>query len=130
MYEQIISRVEGTLKTLGVEAVEAKVSDGQYNISKDDTEIMIDVWKENERVFFQAMSLVTTLKEEGSAEQTKILLEENHTLVEAAFTLINNNVFIKETIECSAFFNQERALSTITRIAFYTELYKAKWSDA
>jgi len=131
MYEQIISRVEATLKTLGVESAEAKTSEGQYSISKEDNvEILIDVWQENERVFFQVMSLVSVLKEEGREATMKMLLEENHGLVEAAFTLINSDIFIKETIECSAFFNQERALSTISRIAFYCELYKTKWADA
>jgi hypothetical protein len=125
MYLQIISRVEGTLKTLGLEASEAKTGEGQYNISKDETEVLIDVWEDNDRIFFQAMSPVTTL-EGKSGDDLKMLLEENHGLVEAAFTIINNEIFIKETIECSAFFNQERAISTITRIAYYSEVYKSK----
>jgi hypothetical protein len=131
MYQEIITRVEGTLKTLGIDPSEAKVDEGQYNISKDkDVEVMIDVWKENELVFFQVMTPVVknaSLKEE---DLYRILLEENHGLVEAAFTIINKEAFIKETIECSVFFSQERALSAITRIAFYGEVYHAKWSTA
>ena len=128
MYQQVISRVEATLKTLGVEAEEAKISEGQYNISKDgNVEFLIDVWEEDNRVFFQVMSLQFALTETGREDILKSILEENHGLVECAFTLINNEVFIKETIECSAFFSQERALSAITRIAFYTEVYKTKW---
>lgn len=130
MYDEIISRVEGTLKTLGIEPSEAKTGDGQYNINKDQkTEVLVDVWSDTERTFFQVMSPVTKLNDEGRVEVLKMLLEENHGLVEASFTLINGQIFIKDTIECSAFFNQERALNTITRIAFYSEVYMAKWNN-
>ncbi len=130
MYLQIINRVEGTLKTLGLEASEAKTGEGQYNISKENNvDLLIDVWEENERVFFQVMTSVSELKADN-LEVLKMLLQENHGLVEAAFTIINNEIYIKETIECSAFFNQERAISTITRIAYYGEVYKAKWANA
>lgn len=129
MYADIIARVEGTLKTLGLEPSEAQTGEGQYNINKDkNTEILIDVWEQDGHVFFQAMSPVTVLNDATRTEVLKMLLEENHGMVEAAFTLINNDIFVKETIECSAFFNQERALSTITRIAFYSESYKARWN--
>lgn len=130
MYDEIISRVEGALKTLGIEPSEAKTGDGQYNINKDQkTEVLVDVWADNERTFFQVMSPVTKVNDETRVEVLKMLLEENHGLVEASFTLINGQIFIKDTIECSAFFNQERALSTVTRIAFYSEAYMAKWNN-
>jgi hypothetical protein len=129
MYAEIINRVEGTLKTLGIAADEAKTGEGQYTITKDkDTEVMMDVWEQEGRVFFQVMSPVFEMKEESKAETMTELLEENHLLVESAFALINNAVFVKETIECSAFFNQERAISAITRIAFYSESYRTRWS--
>ncbi|MBI2722547.1 MAG: hypothetical protein HYX39_10270 [Bacteroidetes bacterium] len=130
MYDEIISRVEGALKTLGIEPSEAKTGDGQYNINKDQkTEVLVDVWADNERTFFQVMSPVTKVNDETRVEVLKMLLEENHGLVEASFTLINGQIFIKDTIECSAFFNQERALSTVTRIAYYSEAYMAKWNN-
>lgn len=130
MYQEIISRVEGALKTLGIEAAEARVNEGQYNISKDkSTEVLIDIWEENNRVFFQVMSPVTTINDDTRSEVLKMLLEENHGMVEAAFTLINSQIFVKETIECSAFFNQERALSAVTRIAFYSENYRNRWNS-
>lgn len=126
MYNQIISRVEGTLKTLGLEPADAKTGEGQYNLTKDQNiEVMIDVWEQNGKVFFQAMSALVEIESDDFLSYKKYL-EENHNLVEAAFTLINNKIFIKETIECSAFFSQERAISSITRIAFYNEVYKVK----
>ncbi len=129
MYQQIIGVIEATLKTLGINATEAKVNEGQYNISKDkSTEVLLDVWEENERVFFQVLSPVTKLQDPTKAEVLMMLLEENHGLVEACFTVAKDDILIKETIECSAFFNQERAIATISRIAFYSETYRNKWA--
>lgn len=131
MLEQIIERVEGTLKTLGIEASDAKTGEGQYNIAKDThTDILIDVWQDSEKIFFQVMSPLGPLRITDPCELYKALLRENHTLVEAAFTLIDDEVFIRETVECSAFFNQERALSVITRIGFYSETYRQQWGSA
>jgi len=129
MYSQILALVENTLKTLGIEPEQAKIGEGQFNINKDkNTEVLIDVWEENNRIFFQVLSPVTKINDVGRAEVLKMLLEENHGLVEASFALANDDIILKDTIECSAFFNQERALSTITRIAFYCELYKERWN--
>ncbi|MBA2613319.1 MAG: hypothetical protein H0U95_15225 [Bacteroidetes bacterium] len=129
MYQQIIGVIEATLKTLGINADEAKLSEGQYNISKDkSTEVLLDIWEENDRVFFQALSPVTKLKDPKNVEVLTMLLEENHGLVESSFALAKDDIIIKETIECSAFFNQERAIATISRIAFYSETYRNKWA--
>ena len=47
MYQQIIATIESTLKTLGINPSEAKVNEGQYNISKDkSTEVLLDIWAE------------------------------------------------------------------------------------
>lgn len=128
MHQQIISVIEATLKTLGINPTEAKINEGQYNISKDkSTEVLLDVWEENDRVFFQALSPVTKIKDPSKAEVLMMLLEENHGLVEASFAVAKDDIIIKETIECSAFFNQERAIATISRIAFYSETYRKKW---
>jgi hypothetical protein len=129
MYQQIISTIEGTLKTLGINPTEAKINEGQYNISKDkSTEVLLDVWEEHDRVFFQALSPVTKLQDPKKAEVLMMLLEENHGLVEASFAVAKDDIIIKDTIECSAFFNQERAIATISRIAYYSETFRNKWA--
>jgi hypothetical protein len=130
MYQQAVNIVENTIKTLGIEPAEAKIGEGQYNINKDkNTEVLIDVWEENDRIFFQVLSPVTKINDVTRTEVLKMLLEENHGLVEASFALAKDDILIKETIECSAFFNQERAISTITRIAFYSDMYKQRWNE-
>lgn len=129
MYQQIISTIEATLKTLGINPTEAKINEGQYNISKDkSTEVLLDIWEEHDRVFFQTLSPVTKLQDPKKAEVLMMLLEENHGLVEASFAVAKDDIIIKETIECSAFFNQERAIATISRIAYYSETFRNKWA--
>ncbi len=128
MHQQVVTIIEATLKTLGIDPNEAKVGEGQYNISKDkSTEVLIDVWEDHDRVFFQAISPVSKLNDPSRAEVLLMLLEENHGLVEAALAIAKDDIIVKETIECSAFFNQERALATISRIAFYSENYRKRW---
>ncbi len=130
MYQQILSIVENTLKTLGIEPAQAKTGEGQFNINKDkNTEVLIDVWEENYRVFFQVLCPVTKINDVNRTEVLKMLLEENHGLVEASFALAKDDIILKDTIECSAFFNQERATSTIIRISYYCELYRKKWNS-
>ena len=130
MHQQVVTIIEATLKTLGIDPNEAKVGEGQYNISKDkSTEVLIDVWEDHDRVFFQAISPVSKLNDPSRAE-VLMLLEENHGLVEAALAVAKDDIIVKETIECSAFFNQERALATISRIAFYSENYRKRWEVA
>jgi hypothetical protein len=130
MYDEVIARVEGALKTLGLEPGDAKTGEGQYSISKDqDTDLLMDVWKDEDKVFFQIMSPLNKIT--GNNEQFyKTLLEENHNMAEAAFAIIDEGIFIRETVECTAFFSQERILSLITRIAWYSEHYQQKWSSA
>ncbi|MDO8998394.1 MAG: hypothetical protein Q7W45_01415 [Bacteroidota bacterium] len=130
MYQQVLAIIEGTLKTLGIDPNEAKVSEGQYNISKDkSTEVLLDAWEEHDRVFFQVISPISKLKDPSKAEVLLMLLEENHGLVEASLAIAKDDIIVKETIECSAFFNQERAIATISRIAFYSETYRKKWEQ-
>ena len=115
MHQQVVTIIEATLKTLGIDPNEAKVGEGQYNISKDkSTEVLIDVWEDHDRVFFQAISPVSKLNDPSRAEVLLMLLEENHGLVEAALAIAKDDIIVKETIECSAFFNQERVLATIS----------------
>ncbi len=130
MYSQIIARVEGTLKTIGIEAADSKTGQGQYSISNEKgIELLVDVWEADKKVFFQVMSRVNKLSDEVKTDVLRTILEENHSLVEASFALINNELFIKEVIECSVFFTQERALSTITRISYYCNIYRSKWPE-
>ena len=124
MYAEVLTRVEAALKTLGIEPEEAKTGEGQYSISKDgEVEILIDVWDDSGKSFFQVMSPLTGIKVEDEKAFFKKLLEENHSMAEAAFTYIEEQLFIRQAMECSVFFSQERVITLINRIAWYSEHY-------
>lgn len=121
MYKQIIQITEAALETLAINASDAKIDEGQYNIRKNDnTELLIDVWEENDTIFFQVISPLTHFEKDLDNHTLLKLLEENHGLIEASIAISDKTVLVKETISCNAFFNQEKALSTITRIAHYS----------
>lgn len=129
MYQQAIGKIESALSNLGVNPKDAKTAEGQYSISKNkETEILIDVWQQNELVFFQVMSLITKVQNENAEAVYKMLLEENHNLVEASFAIINEMIMVKETYEFNSLFTQERAISAINRLAYYSEMYRTKWA--
>ena len=128
MFKQIIQVTEATLETLNINATDAKIDEGQYNIRKNDnTELLIDVWEENGSIFFQVISPLTHFEKDLENHILLKLLEENHGLIEASIAISDRTVLIKETICCNAFFNQEKALSTITRIAHYSEILKTNF---
>ena len=128
MFQQIIQVTEAALGTLNINASDAKIDEGQYNIRKNDyTELLIDVWEENDTVFFQVISPLTQFEKDLDHQTLLKLLEENHGLIEASIAISDKTVLIKETICCNAFFNQEKALSTITRIAHYSEIFKTNF---
>jgi hypothetical protein len=74
------------------------------------------------------MSLITKVQNENGEAVYKMLLEENHNLVEASFAIINEMIMVKETYEYNALFTQERAISAINRLAYYSETYRKKWA--
>ena len=114
---------------MGINPEDAQIADGQYNITKDKKiEVLIDVWQQEDKVFAQFMSPVAPLKDPSRSEVLKMLLEENHHMVESSFAVINDHIFVKETMECSFFFSQEWVITSISRIAFYSEAYQQKWS--
>ncbi|MBK9283922.1 MAG: hypothetical protein IPM51_06325 [Sphingobacteriaceae bacterium] len=128
MINQAILKVESSLKNLGVNPEEAKTDEGQYSIRKDNsTEVLIDVWAQNELVFIQVMSPITINPNAAVLTNLELLLEENHNLVEASFTFLNKTLFVKETYEFNALFTLDRIMQAINRIAFYSQAYTNKW---
>ncbi len=128
MLQQVTQIVENALQNLGIEPKSAKVADGQYNITKDKkTEVLIDIWLQHDRVFFQALCSVNKINDITRSEVLKMLLEENHGLVQSCFAISGNDILIKETIEMTSFYKEEQILNIIHRVAYYCEAYREKW---
>lgn len=129
MLEQLTIKLENALKNLGIDPQSAKVAHGQYNINKDKkVELMLDVWEQNERAFFQVLCVVNKINDLSRTEVLQMLLEENHGLVQASFAIAGNDILIKETIEATSFLGEEQLLMSIHRIAYYCEVYREKWN--
>jgi hypothetical protein len=127
-FEDLSIIIEGAIAKLGMDPAEARNPEqqGQWNIAKNEnTQIMIDLWEENEHWFFQVLSPICPLADDDNSAFLKFLLEENHGICEAAFTILDNNVFLKYTTE-AADLDEERAYKSIVRIAYYNEVFQEK----
>lgn len=126
--ELIVEKVEGVIAKLGINPTEARTENpGQWNIAKDQTlQLMLDVWEENGYFFFQVLSYVCPVGDDNNAQFFKFLLQENHGFCETSFTILDDNVFLKYTTEADDNLNEERIYKSITRIAYYNEMFREK----
>lgn len=124
---ELIAKVERVLTQMGIPAAEARAEkEGQWNIAKsEDVQLMLDVWEEHGHLFFQVMSYVCDVVDDKNTGFFRLLLEENHGFSEAAFTVLEDKVFLKYTAEADEI-NEERILKSITRIAYYNEMFQEK----
>ncbi len=125
--KDITAIVEAALTQLGMPPEEARTENaGQWNIAKNaEIQIMLDVWEEQDHWFFQTLSPVCEIGDESGADFFRLLLEENHGFCEAAFTILDDAVFLKYTIEADVL-TEEKIIKSITRIAYYNELFQEK----
>lgn len=126
-FESVCQKVENVIAKLGINPEEARTeNEGQWNIAKDkDLQLMLDVWEENEHLFFQVMSFVCPVVDGTRPDFFKLLLQENHGFCETSFTILDDNVFLKYTTEADSV-DEERIFKSITRIAFYNEMFREK----
>jgi len=127
-FESTVEKVENVITGLGINVAEARTENpGQWNISKDkNIQLMLDVWEENGFHFFQVLSYACPVGDENNAQFLKFLLQENHGFCETAFTIIDENVFLKYTTEADETLTEERILKSFTRIAYYNEMFREK----
>lgn len=127
-FENTIIKVESALTRLSINPVEARTeNEGQWNISKDQNlQLMLDVWEENGFYFFQILSFVCPLGDENNAQFLKFLLQENHGFCETSFTIIDGNVFLKYTTDADDTLDENRIFKSITRVAYYNEMFRQK----
>jgi hypothetical protein len=125
--ENLSKIIESAIAQLGMKPEEARTEGGgQWNIAKNENiQIMLDVWEEQGHWFFQTLSPVCPIGDENNAEFFRLLLEENHGFAEAAFTILDDGVFLKYTIEAEGL-TETHVINSITRIAYYNELFQEK----
>lgn len=125
--KDLIEKIEGVLTKMGIPAAEARTeNEGQWNIAKSEKiQLMLDVWEENGHSFFQVLSFVCPLVDDGRPDFLKLLLQENHGFCETSFTILDEQVFLKYTTEADDI-SDERIYKSITRVAYYNEMFQEK----
>lgn len=127
MKEELIAKIEHVLTEMGIPAIEARAeNEGQWNIAKsEDVQLMLDAWEEDGHLFFQVMSYVCDVVDENNVGFYRLLLEENHGFCETAFTILDDKVYLKYTSEADDI-DEDRIFKSITRVAYYNELFQEK----
>lgn len=125
--KDLIEKIENVLTQMGIPAEEARTeNEGQWNIAKSEKiQLMLDVWEENGHHFFQVLSFVCPLVDDGRSDFLKLLLQENHGFCETAFTILDDQVFLKYTTEADDI-SDERIYKSLTRVAYYNEMFQEK----
>ena len=124
--------VEDVIKDLGVDPVECRgmddddiVEDGQWNLSKGNASIWIDVFYDetNKENYFQVFCPVIEVPNGKMGEAATDALEIGHILFGIGFTRVENWLYLKHIRELTDLSKNEIA-NIIDRIGVYGEEYE------
>lgn len=124
--------VEDVIKDLGVDPVECRgmddddiVEDGQWNLSKGNASIWIDVFYDetNKENYFQVFCPVIEVPNGKMGEAATDALEIGHILFGIGFTRVDNWLYLKHIRELTDLSKNEIA-NIIDRIGVYGEEYE------
>ena len=105
---------------------------GRWSLQKGSINIMIDVWmlEKEQKAYFQAVAPIMEIPKGSNSALTEELLEINHALFGAAFSIFQGVIFLKTTREIEGL-DVSEAYQTILRIGTYADYYddilKAKY---
>lgn len=119
--------VEEAIRELGVNPVVSRgEKPGQWDLKRGSATIWVDVFyiDKNEAGYFQALSPIVKVPEDGDIDMFKELLEINHTFYGVAFTLYKDWVYVKAIREVNGL-DQSEVLAMLNRIGFYAD----EWDD-
>lgn len=124
--------VEDVIKDLGVDPIECRgmdeddvVEDGQWNLSKANASIWIDVFYDetNKENYFQVFCPLIEVPNGKMGEVATDALEIGHVLFGIGFTRVDNWLYLKHIRELTDLSKNEIA-NTIDRIGVYGEEYE------
>lgn len=122
MLKQTYELTESAIKSLGINVEDCRgENQGQWNLKKGQFDILVDVWEEQNQVLFQVLCPLCALPDENREAFFLYLLNKNHELSSVAYTIFENNVYIKHTREAVGL-NMEEIINLLTKAAFYAEL--------
>ncbi|MGB0930384.1 MAG: YbjN domain-containing protein [Chitinophagales bacterium] len=122
---QYFAIVEDCIKKLGIDPATTKgQKDGQWNLTKGSVKVYIDIMyiEREKRHYFQVLTPVMQLPSSNTDNLTLELLQINHQLYGAAFTVYNRHVCVKAIRECDGL-DVNEAFAAITRVGNYGDHY-------
>jgi hypothetical protein len=97
---------------------------GRWSIQKGSINIMIDVWmlEKEQRAYFQVVAPIMEIPKGSNSALTEELLEINHALFGAAFSIFQEVIYLKITREIEGL-DVSEAYQTILRVGNYADYY-------
>jgi len=125
--------VESGIADLGVNPADCRGDNpGQWNLKKGDTLVWIDLWwiESEGRPYFQVMSPIFAVPTDEKTKNAIFaeLLEINDTLFGVAFTVYNENIYIKVIREVDGM-DKAESLSLLLRVGNYADLFRKDLSE-
>lgn len=119
--------VEAGIREAGVdpELCRSTSTAGQWNLKRGETELWVDVWhvEEDGHTYFQVMTPIVSLPEEGREAMYHEMLSLNYQMVGATFVIYKEGVYIKNTKEAETLQPQEVVL-VLNRVGYYGEVFE------
>ena len=125
--------VENGIAELGVNPADCRGDNpGQWNLKKGDTVVWVDLWwiESENRPYYQVMSPIFPVPADEQTKNTLFaqLLELNDTLFGVAFTVFQNNIYIKVIREADGM-DKTESLSLLLRVGNYADLHRKELSE-
>lgn len=113
--------VEEAIQKIGLDPVGTRGNEqGQWNLKKGNFDIMIDVWTQENKTFFQILCPLCMIPADSKEDFYLHLLKKNFGLCGLAYSIMDETVFLKYTIEAEQL-TIDNIYNIITKTAFYAE---------
>lgn len=125
--------VEDGIAELGVNPADCRGDNpGQWNLKKGETTVWVDLWyiEKEDRPYYQVMSPIFAVPVDEAKKNALFaqLLEINDTLFGVAFTVFQDNIYIKVIREADGM-DKTESLSLLLRVGNYADLHRQELSE-
>lgn len=125
MLEAYFRIIEKAILKIGIDPEKCRgEKTGRWSLQKGSINIMIDVWmlEKEQRTYFQTVAPIMKIPKGSNSVLTEELLEINHALFGAAFSIFQEIIYLKTTREIEGL-DVSEAYQTILRIGNYADYY-------
>jgi hypothetical protein len=100
-------------------------TEGQWNLKRLNTDIWVDLWHvdEEDKNYFQVMTPLVQLPQEGREEFFKELLDLNYQLISGSFVTYKDGVYVKATLDAETI-TPDIVFMLLNRIGHYGNIFE------